>query len=44
VELRAVTCVAGNASVDDVVRNTLKVLDIAVFRRHLTCPPTHRCR
>jgi pyrimidine-specific ribonucleoside hydrolase len=29
VELRAVTCVGGNASVDDVVRNTLKVLDIA---------------
>jgi inosine-uridine nucleoside N-ribohydrolase len=29
VELRAVTCVGGNASVDEVVRNTLKVLDIA---------------
>ena len=29
VELRAVTCVAGNASVDDVVCNTLKVLHIA---------------
>jgi pyrimidine-specific ribonucleoside hydrolase len=29
VELRAVTCVAGNASVDEVVRNTLKVLDVA---------------
>ena len=29
VELRAVTCVGGNASVDDVVCNTLKVLDIA---------------
>jgi len=29
VELRAVTCVAGNASVDDVVRNTMKVLDVA---------------
>ena len=29
VELRAVTCVAGNACVDDVVCNTLKVLDIA---------------
>jgi len=29
VELRAVTCVGGNASVDDVVRNTLKVLDVA---------------
>ena len=29
VELRAVTCVSGNASVDDVVRNTLKVLDVA---------------
>jgi pyrimidine-specific ribonucleoside hydrolase len=28
-ELRAVTCVGGNASVDDVVRNTLKVLDVA---------------
>ncbi|HEY8823200.1 MAG TPA: nucleoside hydrolase [Dermatophilaceae bacterium] len=28
-ELRAVTCVSGNASVDDVVRNTLKVLDVA---------------
>lgn len=29
VELRAVTCVGGNASVDDVVRNTFKVLDVA---------------
>ena len=29
VELRAVTCVGGNASVDDVVSNTLKVLDVA---------------
>jgi len=29
VDLRAVTCVGGNTSVDDVVRNTLKVLDIA---------------
>jgi pyrimidine-specific ribonucleoside hydrolase len=29
VSLRAVTCVGGNASVDDVVRNTLKVLDVA---------------
>jgi pyrimidine-specific ribonucleoside hydrolase len=29
VDLRAVTCVGGNASVDDVVRNTLKVLDVA---------------
>jgi len=29
VDLRAVTCVSGNASVDDVVRNTLKVLDVA---------------
>jgi len=29
VELRAVTCVAGNASVDAVVSNTLKVLDTA---------------
>ena len=29
VELRAVTCVGGNASVDDVVRNTLTVLDVA---------------
>jgi pyrimidine-specific ribonucleoside hydrolase len=28
-ELRAVTCVGGNASVDEVVGNTLKVLDIA---------------
>jgi pyrimidine-specific ribonucleoside hydrolase len=28
-DLRAVTCVSGNASVDDVVRNTLKVLDVA---------------
>ena len=28
-ELKAVTCVGGNASVDDVVRNTLKVLDTA---------------
>jgi pyrimidine-specific ribonucleoside hydrolase len=28
VELRAVTCVGGNAGVDDVVRNTLKVLDV----------------
>ena len=29
VELRAVTCVSGNSSVDNVVRNTLKVLDVA---------------
>lgn len=29
VDLRAVTCVGGNAGVDDVVRNTLKVLDVA---------------
>jgi len=29
VELLAATCVSGNASVDDVVRNTLKVLDVA---------------
>jgi pyrimidine-specific ribonucleoside hydrolase len=29
VDLRAVTCVGGNASVDDVVGNTLKVLDVA---------------
>ena len=29
VDLRGVTCVGGNASVDDVVRNTLTVLDIA---------------
>jgi len=29
VDLRAVTCVGGNAGVDDVVRNTLKVLDTA---------------
>jgi pyrimidine-specific ribonucleoside hydrolase len=29
VELLAVTCVSGNVSVDDVVRNTLKVLDVA---------------
>ena len=29
VDLRAATCVAGNVSVDDVVRNTLKVLDVA---------------
>ena len=29
VDLRAVTCGAGNVSVDDVVRNTLKVLDVA---------------
>jgi len=29
VELRAVTCVGGNASVDDVFSNTVKVLDIA---------------
>ena len=29
VELLAVTCVSGNVSVNDVVRNTLKVLDIA---------------
>jgi len=29
VDLRGVTCVSGNASVDDVVRNTLTVLDIA---------------
>jgi len=28
-DLRAVTCVDGNASVDDVVRNTLTVLDVA---------------
>jgi pyrimidine-specific ribonucleoside hydrolase len=28
-DLRAVTCVSGNASVDDVIRNTLKVLDVA---------------
>ncbi|MFE6817825.1 nucleoside hydrolase [Streptomyces sp. NPDC057675] len=28
-DLRAVTCVAGNADVDDVVRNTLQVLDAA---------------
>ncbi len=28
-ELQAVTCVGGNASVDQVVRNTLKVLDVA---------------
>jgi inosine-uridine nucleoside N-ribohydrolase len=28
-DLRAVTCVAGNAAVDQVVRNTLKVLDAA---------------
>jgi len=28
-DLRAVTCVAGNADVDQVVRNTLKVLDAA---------------
>jgi pyrimidine-specific ribonucleoside hydrolase len=28
-ELRGVTCVGGNASVDEVVSNTLKVLDIA---------------
>jgi pyrimidine-specific ribonucleoside hydrolase len=28
-DLRAVTCVAGNASVDDVVVNTLTVLDVA---------------
>lgn len=28
-DLRAVTCVGGNAAVDDVVRNTLKVLDVA---------------
>ncbi|HEY5247422.1 MAG TPA: nucleoside hydrolase, partial [Dermatophilaceae bacterium] len=28
-ELRAVTCVGGNASVDEVVSNTLKVLDVA---------------
>jgi inosine-uridine nucleoside N-ribohydrolase len=28
-ELRAVTCVGGNAGVDDVVRNTLKVLGVA---------------
>src|SRR5450631_1711197 len=28
-ELRGVTCVGGNASVDEVVRNTLKVLDVA---------------
>ena len=28
VDLRAVTCVGGNAGVDDVVRNTLKVLDV----------------
>ncbi|MHB1472014.1 MAG: nucleoside hydrolase [Dermatophilaceae bacterium] len=29
VDLRAVTCVGGNASVDQVVRNTLTVLDVA---------------
>ena len=29
VELRAVTCVGGNGGVDDVVGNTLKVLDVA---------------
>ena len=29
VQLRAVTCVGGNTSVDNVVRNTLKVLDVA---------------
>jgi pyrimidine-specific ribonucleoside hydrolase len=29
VELRAVTCVSGNANVDQVVSNTLKVLDVA---------------
>jgi pyrimidine-specific ribonucleoside hydrolase len=29
VELRAVTCVGGNAGVDEVVGNTLKVLDVA---------------
>ena len=29
VDLRAVTCVGGNAGVDDVVANTLKVLDVA---------------
>jgi pyrimidine-specific ribonucleoside hydrolase len=29
VDLRAVTCVGGNAGVDDVVRNTLRVLDVA---------------
>jgi pyrimidine-specific ribonucleoside hydrolase len=29
VDLRAVTCVSGNASVDDVVSNTMKVLDVA---------------
>jgi len=29
VDLRAVTCVGGNASVDQVVRNTLMVLDVA---------------
>ena len=29
VDLRAVTCVGGNAGVDDVVGNTLKVLDVA---------------
>lgn len=29
VNLRAVTCVAGNASLDQVVQNTLRVLDIA---------------
>ena len=29
VDLRAVTCVGGNTSVDDVVGNTLKVLDVA---------------
>ena len=28
-DLRAVTCVAGNADVDQVVRNTLTVLDVA---------------
>lgn len=29
VNLRAVTCVAGNASLEQVVRNTLTVLDVA---------------
>ena len=28
-DVRAITCVAGNAAVDQVVANTLKVLDVA---------------
>ncbi len=28
-DLRAVTCVGGNATVDDVVRNSMTVLDVA---------------